>query len=104
MIWAHHQVESRGTPDDHRSNVQPANGHREQFKSIRAFGRADPSPKLNKTLTQAGRQAGRQVDKQAGRQAGRRGPSPEPDEMTTVLKPDDHYQNQTIVARTRRPP
>jgi len=52
-------------------NVQPANGHREQFKSIRAFDQDDSSPELNQTLTQVGRQVGRQADRQAGRQVGR---------------------------------
>ena len=44
---------------NHYLNAQPANGHREQFKLIRAFNQANPSPKLNQT--QAGRQAGRQA-------------------------------------------
>src|SRR6266571_1343946 len=77
---ARHQIKSKPP----REAPQPANGHKEQFESIRAFNRADPSPELNQT--QAGRQA--------GRQAGSRGPPPEP---------DDRYQNQTTVARTRRP-
>jgi hypothetical protein len=36
-----------GALDDHRSNIQLANGHRERSESIRAFDRADPSPELN---------------------------------------------------------
>src|SRR6266568_1973866 len=95
---ARHQIKSKPP----REAPQPANGHREQFESIRAFNRADPSPELNQTLTQA------------GRQAGRRGPLPEPDDryqnQTTVTRtrrplpePDDRYQNQTTVTRTRRP-
>src|SRR6266702_1934058 len=83
---ARHQIKSKPP----REAPQPANGHREQFKSIRAFNRADPSPELNQTHTQAGRQ---EVGRQVGRQAGRKGPLPEP---------DDRYQNQTAVTRTRR--
>ena len=54
------------------------------------------------------------LDTDTGRQAGRRGPSPEPDDryqnQTTVTRtrrpspePDDRYQNQTTVARTGQP-
>src|SRR6266571_3213033 len=58
---------------------------------------------------QAGMQAGRQVGRQVGEDryqnqttvARTRRPSPE---LTTVPEPDDRYQNQTTVTRTRRPP
>src|SRR6266568_7178712 len=86
---ARHQIKSKPP----REAPQPANGHREQFESIRAFHRADPSPEI-KSYTDTGRQASRQ----AGRQAGRRGPSPE--QTTTGLEPDDRYQNQTTTIRT----
>src|SRR6266568_5761931 len=62
-------------PDNHHPNLQPANGYRERFESIRAFNRADPSPELNQTLTQT------------GRQAGRRGPLPEPDDRRSNNQP-----------------
>src|SRR6266700_3278203 len=78
-----------------------------EFESIRAFNRADPSPELNQT----------QTGRQAGRQAGSRGPSPGPDdrrqdqttvartrrpspELTNVPEPDDRYQNQTTAVQT----
>ena len=50
-----------------RQEGQPANGYRERFESIGAFDRADLSPELNHTLTQAGRQVSKQVGRQAGR-------------------------------------
>ena len=54
---------NQGLLGRHPRRPQPANAYRERFESIqsiksgRAFDRADPSPELNQTLTQAGRQA-----------------------------------------------
>src|SRR6266700_2370538 len=86
---ARHQIKSKPP----REAPQPANGHREQFESIRAFNRADPSPELNQT------QAGRQVveDRRQNQTTVTRTRRPLPE-------PDDRRQNQTTVTRTRRPP